>query len=67
MNLIKITEDYYVTPAHVECVRVDDNEPIVYISFIDATEIDLPEFKTRDDARKFAAEIVKKLSKEELT
>ena len=64
MKLIKITEDYYVNPAHVECVRVDDDEPIVYVSF---NELELPVFKTRDEARKFIANLVAKLNAEQET
>ena len=65
MKLIKITDDDYVNPAHVECVRVDEDDPIVYVSFTDNSELELPEFKTRDEARKVAAEIVAKLNAEE--
>ena len=67
MKLIKITEDYYVNPAHVECVRVDDDEPIVYVSFNDNSELELPVFKTRDEARKFIANLVAKLNAEQET
>ena len=63
--LIKIDEENYVNPEYVESVRIDDDAPIVYVGFNDGTELYLPEFETRDEARKVAAEIADKLNAEE--
>ena len=65
MKLIKIDEENYANPEYVECVRIDDDAPIVYVGFNDGTELYLPEFETRDEARKFIVELVERLNAEE--